>query len=196
MMRRVYDRVLEMAGRPNALPLLTALSFAESVIFPIPPDTMLMPMVLAKPDRAWRYASWCSIGSLLGGVLGYLLGMLAWGAIGGFFFEYVPGFTEEKFAHVQAIYEEWNFWIVFAAGFTPLPYKIITISAGVAGINLPVFILASAVSRSARFFLVAWILKRWGPPAQQFVEKNFGLVSFAFVALLVGGFLVASKLMG
>lgn len=194
MMRRLYDWILELAGRPNALPILTVLSFAESVIFPIPPDTMLMPMVLAKPEKAWRYAAFCSLGSLLGGVAGYALGMLAWGAISGFFFDHVPGFTEQRFDQIQTMYETWNFWIVFTAGFTPIPYKIITISAGVAAINFPTFLIASAVSRSARFFLVAWILKRWGPPAQSFVERNFGLVSLVFVALLVGGFVLVSRL--
>jgi membrane protein YqaA with SNARE-associated domain len=194
MMRRLYDWILELAGRPNALPVLTALSFAESVIFPVPPDTMLMPMVLAKPERAYRYALWCSIGSLLGGIAGYALGMLAWGAIQGFFYDYVPGFTLEKFATFKGLYEDWDIWIVFTAGFTPIPYKVITISAGVAAIAFPPFVLASAVSRSARFFLVAWILKRWGPPAQTFVERNFGLVSLAFVALLVGGFVLISQI--
>jgi membrane protein YqaA with SNARE-associated domain len=194
MMRRLYDWILELAGRPNALPVLTALSFAESVIFPVPPDTMLMPMVLAKPERAYRYAFWCSIGSLLGGIAGYALGMLAWTAIQGFFYDYVPGFTAEKFATFTGLYEQWNFWIVFTAGFTPIPYKVITISAGVAGIGFPTFLIASAVSRSARFFLVAFILKRWGPPAQAFVERNFGLVSLAFVALLVGGFVLISQI--
>lgn len=194
MMRRLYDWILELAGRPNALPILTVLSFAESVIFPVPPDTMLMPMVLAKPEKAWRYASWCSLGSLLGGIAGYALGMLAWTAISGFFFSHVPGFSEEKFAQIQGYYEQYNFWIVFTAGFTPIPYKVITISAGVAGIGFPTFVLASAISRSARFFLVAWILRRWGPPAQSFVERNFGLVSLAFVALLVGGFVLIGQL--
>jgi len=190
----MYDKVLELAGRPNALPILTALSFAESVIFPVPPDTMLMPMVLAKPQRAVRYASWCSLGSLLGGMTGYALGMFAWSLISQFFFDHVPGFSEEGFAHIQTLFEQHNFWIVFTAGFTPIPYKLITISAGAFGIGFPTFVLASAVSRSARFFLVALLLKRWGPPAQAFVERNFGLVSLTFVALLVGGFVLMGQL--
>ena len=194
MMRRLYDWILDLAGRPNALYFLALLSFAESMIFPIPPDVMLVPMCVAKPDRALLYALWCSIASVLGGVAGYALGMFFWDAVGPFFFDVVPGFTQEKFDLVGGYYQTWNFWIVFAAGFTPIPYKIITITAGVFGINFPIFVVASAVSRSARFFIEAVLLKKYGTKAQEFIDKRFNLVAMAFVVLLVGGFVAVSQL--
>jgi membrane protein YqaA with SNARE-associated domain len=193
-MRPLYDWVLRLSERPRAVVALFLLSLAESSFFPIPPDVMLVPMCVAKPKKAFHYAFWCSVASILGGVLGYLIGHYAWDAVGTYFFDYVPGFTPEKFEKVGDLYKEYNFWIVFTAGFSPIPYKLITITAGVFGIAFPTFLMASAISRSARFFLEAAIVRWLGPSAQTYIEKNFNKVSIAFVVLLVGGFLLVTKL--
>ena len=127
---------------------------------------------------------------MLGGVIGYLLGWGFWSLLADFFFTYVPGFTPQLFARVQALYAEHDFWVVFAAGFTPIPYKVITIAAGVFLINFPVFVLASIIGRSARFFLVAGLIRRYGPGIRSFVDRYFNLLSLLFLLLLIGGFLV------
>lgn len=192
-MRRLYEWVLSLAASPRALPALVAVTFAESVIFPIPPDVMLIPMCIARPERALRYALLMSIASVLGGIAGYGIGLWAWDQVGPWFFAHVPGFTQAGFEEVGTLYDAHNFLIVFAAGFTPIPYKLITISAGVFGIAFPMFVIASAVSRAARFFLVAWLLARLGARAQVFIDKYFNWLAIAFVALLVGGFWVLSR---
>lgn len=175
MFRRLYDRLLELSGSRRALPILTALSFAESSFFPIPPDVMLIPMCVANRARAFVYAFWCSLGSILGGALGYAIGMFFWDALGPWLFELLPTW-EAKFDQVSALYDQYNFWIVFTAGFTPIPYKIITLAGGVAHVNFPMFMLASALSRSARFYLEAWLVHRYGEPAQKWIEERFNLV--------------------
>ncbi|MEZ5989982.1 MAG: YqaA family protein [Planctomycetota bacterium] len=196
--RRLYHWMLSFSGTPYAVPALFAFAFAESSFFPIPPDVLLIFMAL-KTRASWaRYALVCSIASVLGGLAGYGIGALLWDIEGvrSFFFDYVPGVTPGSFARFQAVYADWDFLIVFTAGFTPVPYKLITITAGVAGISLPMFVLASAISRSARFFIVAWLVQRFGPGAQEFIERRFNLLSILFVVLLVGGFLVVKYLGG
>ena len=128
--------------------------------------------------------------SIAGGLFGYAIGWGLWAAVDQWFYTYVPGFTPEKFGKVAELYREWDFWVVFVAGFTPIPYKIITITAGVFSLNLPMFIIASAVSRSARFFLVAWLLHRYGEPIRSFIDRRFNLLAIAFTALLIGGFVL------
>jgi membrane protein YqaA with SNARE-associated domain len=192
--RRIYDWILRLSRSPRALPALCVLSFAESSFFPIPPDAMLVPMCVARPERSLRYAAFCSLASVLGGVAGYLIGYALWQQVGGLFFEHVPGFTAERFSTMEAVYADWNFWVVFSAGLSPIPYKLITITAGVFEIGFVTFLIASTVSRSARFFLEALILRRYGPPAQAFIEKRFNLMALAFVVLLLGGFWAASLL--
>lgn len=195
-MRRLYDWVLELSRRPTAQGALALLSFAESMIFPIPPDTMLIPMCVAEPKRSYRYAFICSVASLLGGIAGYAIGMFFWEQAGPWFFEHLArfGFTEDKFAKVQGLYQDYDFWVVFTAGFTPIPYKIITISAGVFEIAFTGFVIASAVGRSARFFLIAFLLRRWGEQAQVFIDKHFNKLAIAFMVLLIGGFWAISQL--
>ena len=127
---------------------------------------------------------------MLGGAAGYWIGATLWGVVGDYFFRWVPSFTPEAFAHVGGLYEEYNFWVVFTAGFTPIPYKLITIGAGVFNINFAVFFLASVLSRSARFFLVAALIRRFGPPIKDFIDRYFNLLSIIFIILLIGGFLV------
>lgn len=190
LIRRLYDWVLHWAQTPYGAPALFLLAFVESSVFPVPPDVLLIALCISLPQRAWYYALLCSVGSLLGGMLGYLLGWGFWSLLDDFFFSYVPGFTPELFARVQALYAEHDFWVVFAAGFTPIPYKIITIAAGVFLINFPVFVLASMIGRSARFFLVAALIRRFGPGIRSFVDRYFNLLSLLFLILLVGGFLV------
>ena len=188
--RRLYDWMISFADSKFAIPALFVFAFAESSFFPIPPDVLLIMIVLGKPKSAKAAAIACCVGSVIGGLAGYGIGHFFWSIQGvqDFFFHYVPGFTETNFTKVQGLYAEWAALIVFIAGFTPLPYKVITITAGVAGINLPIFLLASAVSRSARFVLVTWLVARFGPKAKDFIERRFNLLSIVFVILLVGGF--------
>lgn len=193
-MRRLYDWVLALSRRPTAERALGVLSFAESMIFPIPPDVMLVPMCVAEPRKALRFATICSITSVLGGMAGYALGMFFWDALGPWFFANIHGFTPERFETIGGWFERWNFWIVFAAGFSPIPYKIFTVSAGVFSITFPMFVLASAISRSARFFLVAALLRKYGPDAQAMIEKHFNLFAIAFVVLLFAGFWVVTQI--
>jgi len=190
LIRRLYDWVLHWAETPYGAPALFLLAFVESSIFPVPPDVLLITLSIALPRRAWFYATLCSVGSVLGGMVGYLLGWGFWSLLDDFFFSYVPGFTPELFARVQELYARHDFWVVFTAGFTPIPYKVITIAAGVFLINFPVFVLASVVGRSARFFLVAWLIRRFGPEIRAFVDRYFNLLSIVFMVLLIGGFLV------
>jgi len=185
---RVYDWVLQWAAHPQAQSALLLLAFAESSVFPIPPDVLLIAMCLAQPRRAFRYAAICSVGSVAGGILGYGIGWGLWEVVSDAFYRWVPGFTPEVYARVAALYDRWNFWVVFAAGFTPIPYKVFTIAAGVAHINFGVFVLASAVSRTARFLLVSLLIFRFGPSIMPFIEKYLGWLTVLFVALLLGGF--------
>ena len=188
ILRRMYDWVLGWAETPYGPAALFVLAFCEASFFPVPPDILLIALALSLPARALWYATLASLGSVVGGVAGYLIGFLLWQSLAGFFFEYVPGFTPSVFEHVQGYFERYDFMVVFAAGFTPIPYKIITIGAGVFGVNFPVFLFASIISRSARFFLVAWLLKQYGAPVRGFIEKYFNWLALAFMALLVGGF--------
>lgn len=176
------------------MPGLFVLSFAESSFFPIPPDVMLLPMCIANRARCWYYATVCSVASVLGGMAGYAIGHFLWERVKAFFFTKVPGFTEHGFERVAGLYDQYDFWVVFTAGFSPVPYKLITITAGVFEIAFPVFVIASVVSRSARFFLEAWACHRFGVRAQELIDKHFNLVAIAFVVLLIGGFWAAGRI--
>jgi len=185
---RLYDWVLHWAAHRHAQPALFFLSLAEASFFPIPPDVLLGAMAVARTKRALRYAAICSAGSIVGGVIGYGIGWGLWEIVQEAFYRWVPGFSPEIYARVSALYDRWNFWIVFAAGFTPIPYKVFTIAAGVAQINFVIFLVASAVSRSARFFLVAGLLRYFGPRVMPLIERYLGWLTIAFVVLLIGGF--------
>lgn len=189
-LRSLYDWVLHWAETPYAVPALFLLALVESSIFPIPPDILLMAMALSVSKRALYFALICSVGSVIGGAIGYGIGWGLWAELSDFFFAYIPGFTQDKFTHVQGWYEQYNFWIVFAAGFTPIPYKVITITAGVFNINFPIFILASVISRSARFFIIAFLIYRFGPSIKSFIDKYFNWLSLAFLVLLIGFYFV------
>ncbi len=215
--RRLYDWVLSWAATPYALPALCVMSFVESSIFPIPPDVLLIPLVLGAATRWWRYALWCTVASVLGGMLGYGIGVFAWDTLGTWIVENLahvqlvevegrtdipmPQYLIQTFGtglggeYLFQVYDHWNAWIVFVFGLTPLPYKLVTITAGFARVDLFVFTLASIASRGLRFFVVAWIVRTWGPPARLFVERYFNWLAIAFVLLLVGGFAILKLLM-
>ncbi len=190
LVRRLYDWVLHWASTPYGTPALFLLAFAESSFFPIPPDVLLLALCISVPTRSFRFALICSLGSVSGGMVGYAIGMTLWDVVSGYFYDYVPGFTPHVFQQVQSLFSTYDFWSIFAAGFTPIPYKVFTIGAGVFEINFPVFVLASAVGRSLRFFLVAWLIFRFGPMMRDFIEKYFNLLTIVFVVLLLGGFIV------
>jgi membrane protein YqaA with SNARE-associated domain len=195
VLRRLYDWVLHWADTPYAVPALFCLSFAESSFFPIPPDVLLIALAIGDRKKAFHFAMWCSIASVLGGMAGYGLGHFFWEAgLRDFFLNYVPGVTAAGFAGMQARYDEWNVWIVFIAAFTPIPYKLITITAGVFGINFPLFVLASLCGRAARFFLVSGLIWRYGAPIKTFLDKYLGIVTFVGAAMLIGGFAVVKYL--
>lgn len=186
--RRLYDWVLGFARGRNASLALFVLSFAESSLFPIPPDVLLMPMCLAKRRRSFYFATLCTSASVLGGIAGYAIGWGLWQALSDFFFTYVPGFTPEQFARVQDWYATYDFWIVFIAALTPIPYKLFTIAGGVFGIALPMFVVASIVGRGMRFFAIAGLMWLFGEKIVKFVDRYFNLLSIVFTVLLIGGF--------
>lgn len=188
--RRMYDWVLGFAHHKHSTAALAILSFAESSFFPIPPDVLLMPLCLGNRRKAFWFATVCTIASVLGGLAGYAIGWGLWEATQAIFYNYVPGFTEAKFNNVGGLYERYNFWVVFIAAFTPIPYKVITIAAGVFHINLVMFIIASAIGRGLRFFLVAGLMWKFGEPIVKFIDRYFNLLSIAFTLLLIGGFAV------
>jgi membrane protein YqaA with SNARE-associated domain len=188
MLRQFYGKVIRLAERPTALWWLFAISFAEASFFPIPPDTMLIPMALAQPRKAFRFALVATIGSVLGGALGYYIGYalldrLAQPIIN--FYHY-----HEAFAHFQAKFAQYGVWIILIKGLTPIPYKIVTIAAGAAAFNFPLFIGASIITRGARFSLEAALLRRFGDPARVFIEERLGLVTGLVAAGIIGGFLI------
>jgi len=196
-LRRLYDWILHWAETKYGVPALFLLALAESSFFPIPPDVLLIPLALGARSKAIRFALVCSVASIVGGIAGYGIGYYSWwngaeaySAVALFFFNHIPGFTEQVFLNIQEKYEIYNFLIVFTAGFTPIPFKIITISAGAFSVNFPMFLLASTVSRSARFFLVALLIRQFGEPITAFIDKYFNVLSIIFTLLLIGGFLV------
>lgn len=188
--RRLYDWVLSFSHRKHSTTALFVLSFTESSFFPIPPDVLLMPLALGNRRKAFWFAAVCTVASVLGAIAGYFIGWGLWHLLEGFFYRYIPGFTPEQFAKVGELYEKYNFWIVFIAAFTPIPYKVITIAGGVFSITMPMFIIASIVGRGMRFFMVAGLMWLFGPPIVKFVDKYFNLLSILFTILLIGGFAV------
>ena len=199
--RRLYDWVLHWAETKYGIPALFLLAFAESSFFPIPPDVLLIALALGARSKALRFALVCSAASILGGIVGYGIGYFSWwngaesySVVAMFFFNHIPGFSEEVFINIQKKYEIYNFLIVFTAGFTPIPFKIITISSGAFSVNFPMFLLASTISRSARFFLVALLIRKFGEPITAFIDKYFNILSIIFTILLIGGFLVLKAL--
>ena len=182
----MYDWVLHWAATPYALPALFLISFVESSFFPIPPDILLIAMTVAVPALWIRFSLFCSVASVLGGMFGYLIGYQFMDLIGNGIVELYH--LQDKFEKIGGLYDEHQGWAVAAAGFTPLPYKVFTLAAGAFKIDFPTFVLASAISRSARFFLVGFIIYKFGPPIKLWIEKYFNLFSIVFFILLVLGF--------
>ena len=190
LIRRLYDWVLHWAHTPYGTPALGVLATAESSFFPIPPDPLLMALAMSRPDRSIWYAFVCSACSVIGGAIGYLIGLQLWNGISGFFFANVPGFTPEVFNLVAQKYNENAFLAVFTAAFTPIPYKVFTIAGGVFQINFLEFMVASIVGRSMRFFLVAGLIWKFGASIKATIDKDFDWVALGFTVLLILGFVV------
>lgn len=188
-MRRLYDWVLHWADTRYGAPALFLLALAESSFFPIPPDPLLVALCLGAPPLSLRFAANCTAASVLGGIVGYGIGAGAWHLLQDWFFTYVPGVGPEAFARVQTLYARYDFWAVFLAGLTPIPYKVFTLAAGVFSIDFPVFVFASFLSRGLRFFVLAGLIYRFGVPIKSFIDRYFNLLAWAFGLLLVGGFL-------
>ena len=186
MVQACYDWMLRMAASPYSMWFLALVAFAESSFFPIPPDIMLIPMVLAMPDKAWKIAGVTMVSSVIGGYFGYAIGVFGYELIAKpilSFYGYM-----NQFEVFKGYYHDWGAWIVFGAGITPFPYKVITIASGAVGLNLWVFGIASVLARGMRFYLVAWLLKKYGEPMKIFIEKHLGKLSVLFLILLIGGF--------
>ncbi len=186
MMRRLYDWMMRMAGHERAPHVLAIVSFIESSIFPIPPDVMLIPMALKNRAKAWYYAALCTLASVIGGVAGY--------AIGYYLLEYVGmpiirlyG-VEAKWQQLAELFKEWGVWVLLIKGPTPFPFKILTIFAGAAHMNLAAFIGASILSRALRFFLVAGLIYYYGDPIREFIERRLNLLATLFAIVLIGSF--------
>ncbi|HWM31661.1 MAG TPA: YqaA family protein [Methyloceanibacter sp.] len=189
MLRDLYDKVIKLSESKNALPTLAAVSFAESSFFPIPPDVILVPMCLAQPQKARLFAAVCTIASVLGGILGYFIGAFLYDTLGQWLISlYGYGDSVEAF---REAYAKWGAWIILIKGMTPIPYKIVTIASGFAGYDFFMFVLLSIVTRGARFFLVAELLRIYGDPIREFIEKRLTLVLTGFLAAIVGGFFIA-----
>lgn len=200
MVKRLYDWVLSWGDSRWGALALFILAFAESSFFPIPPDVLLIALCLGAVTRSFRFAAICLAGSILGAAGGYAIGYYLWQntageytALANWFFAHV--FSEESFLEVKSLYDEYDFWIVFTAGFTPLPYKLFTISGGLFRIDLVMFFVASIVSRGLRFFLIAGLIWKFGAPIKTFIEKYFNLLAILFTVLLIGGFFLIAKVL-
>lgn len=184
--RRLYNWSLSWADHPRAVVALFFLSVAESSFFPIPPDVLLLALALGKPKQALRFAAWCTAGSVLGGIIGWYLGLGLWSSIHDLMIPSV--FPQDKFDYVMSQYQEYGVGVVFIAAFTPIPYKIFTIAAGVFQLNIFAFAGASLIGRGARFFLVAFLVQRFGDKARDFIDKHFNKLTVVGGLVLVGGF--------
>jgi membrane protein YqaA with SNARE-associated domain len=188
MLRSLYNRVIALAVRPSAPLWLFGIAFAEASVFPVPPDALLIPMALAQPRRAWGFAAIATAGSVLGGALGYAIGFWVFARLAQpiiHFYHYGAAFAafQHKFA-------QYGVWVILIKGLTPIPYKIVTIAAGAAAFNFPLFMAASLITRGGRFFLEAILLRRFGAPARDFIERRLGLVTGLLAAGIIAGFLI------
>lgn len=191
MRNSLYARLVAFSESPRAVPALAAVAFAESSFFPVPPDVLLAPMALAQPSRAWRFALIATVFSVLGGMLGYAIGAMLYGTVGQWLVNFY-GYGA-KMAALKQTYAEWGWLVILIKGATPIPYKLVTITSGVLGYNFPLFVALSAVTRAARFFMVAGALRWFGEPVRAAMERNLAAVIGAFAALVVAGFVVAVK---
>jgi membrane protein YqaA with SNARE-associated domain len=191
MLRSLYNWCVDAAGKPHAAWILGGVSFAESSFFPAPPDVMLIPMALARPDRAWFFATVCTVMSVVGGLFGYFIGAELYATVGQWLIQlYGYGGKVEAFREAYAHY---GAWIILIKGFTPIPYKIVTITSGFAGFNIGLFIILSIVTRGMRFFLIAFLLNRYGSQARTIVEKRLGLWATLGAVAIVVGFVIVVR---
>ncbi len=191
MLRRLYHRLLDVAGSAKAEPALALVSFAESSFFPIPPDVMLAPMVVARPERAWRYALVCTIASVLGGMLGYAIGYFLFETVGQAILDFF-GYGGKE-AALRAFYAKYGVWFIFLKGLTPIPFKLVTIVSGAMAFSPVLFVIACVVTRALRFFAVAWLFRTYGPALAPVIEKRIGIVTAGLAALIVVGVVVAAQ---
>jgi membrane protein YqaA with SNARE-associated domain len=192
MLRRMYDWTLSLAAGRHAERALGVVSFVESSFFPIPPDVLLIPMIIARPERAWRLAFIATITSVIGGFFGYAIGYFLFEAVGQPILEFYG--IVNKYDELRHLFDEWGAWIIIVKGMTPIPYKFLTITSGARHFDLLIFTLASVVSRGLRFFLVAALLWKFGPPIRDFIEKRLTLVLTVGLVILIGGFVVLKYL--
>lgn len=188
LIRKLYDWVLSWANSRWGAVALFVIAFAESSFFPIPPDVLLIALCLGMPRKAFRYALICTAGSVLGGLAGYGIGYFVWEGVSHWF---IPSlFTQEAFDHVSGLYDQYAFWVIFTSGFTPIPYKLFTITGGVCAVDMVAFVLACVLSRGIRFFFVAWLIWKFGPPIKKFIDKYFNWLAIGFTVLVVSGFVL------
>lgn len=190
MFRALYDWTLRLAGHRHADRYMAAVSFAESSFFPIPPDVMLVPMILARREQAYRIAAICTIASVLGGVLGYGIGYFLYESVG----KWLLGVyhLEGKVAGLKALYDQYGAAVILIKGLTPIPFKLVTIASGIFTFNFPLFVILATITRGARFFLVAFLLKKFGAPVQKVIEERLNLIGWIVLAALIGGFAVVT----
>jgi len=189
MLRRLYDWALSFADKPYAVPVMATISFADSSFLPLVPDVLLVPMVLGKPRKAMYYAAVCTLASVAGAVLGYMIGAFLWNTLGQWLIKIYGG--QEKAELFRQLYAEWGAWVIVIKGFTPIPYKLVTIVSGFAGYNFPAFIALSLLTRGARFFALAFILQRYGSPVREILDRHLSTIVSLFLVILVGGVLAS-----
>lgn len=199
IVRRLYDWVLGWSESRWGTLALFLVAFAESSFFPVPPDVLLIALCLGAPKKSFRYALVCMAGSVLGALAGYGIGYFLWQNAAGEYtglanWFYAHVFSMDAFMNVKQMFDEYNFWIIFTAGFTPIPYKLFTIAGGVFHINLPMFVVASMVSRGLRFFLISWLIWKFGAPIKVFIDKYFNWLAIIFTVLLIGSFVLVKYL--
>lgn len=187
MLKPLYDRVLRLTARKDAAWWMAGISFAESSFFPLPPDIMLVPMCLAEPKKLWRYTNICALASLIGGLLGYALGFYLFESVGRYIIDFYN--AQESFQRFQDMFDEFGPWFLILKGITPIPYKLLTITAGFAHLDLTVFFLCSIVARFSRFYMIAILLHFYGPQVRDLIEKRMMLVATILLVIIVGGLL-------
>tara|TARA_Y100001935_G_scaffold47925_1_gene39762 strand:+ start:471 stop:1085 length:615 start_codon:yes stop_codon:yes gene_type:complete len=200
-LKNLYNWVLSWSNSRWGAFALFFLAFIESSFFPIPPDVLLIALCLGSRSKSIYYVIVCSLGSALGGIFGYSIGYFLWwnsaqefSQFANFFFNTIPGFSAEIFFDIKQKYEEWNFWVIFVSGFTPIPFKVFTVSAGAFNINFNLFLIASLIARSARFLIIGGLIWRFGEPIRFFIDKYFNILAFLFSFLLVGSFFIIKYL--
>ena len=201
-LKNLYNWVLEWSNSKWGAFALFFLAFTEASFFPIPPDVLLIALCLGSRSKSLYFVAICSLGSALGAIFGYSIGYFLWwngsqefSQFANFFFNIIPGFSTEIFFDIKQKYEEWNFWVIFVSGFTPIPFKVFTVSAGAFNINFNLFLIASLIARSARFLIIGGLIWRFGDPIRSFIDKYFNILAFLFSFLLVGSFFIIKYLL-